>query len=232
MDEKTKLYVFEKKEVALIFIFMILIASTSFIFGIKIGKNYSFKEAGHTADDMKKVELLSTDEEHVESVIKSQKSDSKMMDSEAMKDLAFQKLKEKIDNEFSETTPEDINPGVEKEIEQVPLINQNKNSTTENAQKINSSIENKKNEIVRDQYSGKYTIQLGSHRGQEDAEKFADGFRVRGYNPIINEVKIKDRGIWYRVSIGVFDSIGPAKDYIVKEKSLFQDLDYVIGKFD
>ena len=66
----------------------------------------------------------------------------------------------------------------------------------------------------------------------EDAEKFANGFRVRGYNPVINEVEIENRGSWFRVSLGVFDTIEDTKEFIIKEKSLFQGMDYVIGRFD
>ena len=41
--------------------------------------------------------------------------------------------------------------------------------------------------------TGKYTIQLGSYNTVEEAKQFAEGFTVRGYNPIINEVKIEDK---------------------------------------
>ena len=85
---------------------------------------------------------------------------------------------------------------------------------------------------LRDQYRGKFTIQLGSYQSLRDAESFADGFRIRGYKPIINEVDIKKRGIWYRVSLGIFESVGKAKDYVLREKVLFKGQDYVIGKFD
>ncbi|CAN0060821.1 unnamed protein product [Chrysoparadoxa australica] len=85
---------------------------------------------------------------------------------------------------------------------------------------------------LKDKFSGKYTIQLGSHRSVEEAEAFAEGFKVRGYNPIINEVEIPNRGIWYRVSLGVFDTITDAKDYVKKEQSLFQGQDYVFVRFD
>lgn len=229
MDEKTKLYVFEKKEVALIFIFMILIASTSFIFGIKIGKNYSFKNAGLKEEDLKKIELLSSDEEQVQSLVEvDQKRKLESTDKQEIKDLAFQKLKEKIDSEFSggaevlEKKNDSAKPALMPKEEGDVLTDSPQSETKKTSNEI----------VIGDQYTGKFTIQLGSHRAADDAEKFADGFRIRGYNPVITEVKIKERGTWYRVSLGVFDSIGTAKEYIIKEKSLFQDLDYVIGKFD
>lgn len=81
-------------------------------------------------------------------------------------------------------------------------------------------------------YAGKFTIQLGSYDQVGDAQKFADGFRIRGYNPIINEVELKGRGTWYRVSLGVFDNASEAKEYILQEKTLFEGQDYVIARFD
>ncbi len=231
MEEKTKLYVFEKKEVALIFLFMLLIALTSFIMGIKIGKNYSYKVAGLTTDDRQKVELLSTEEEMVDQVVTEKKVQGEGSTSDAqLKDLAFQKLKEKIDKEFTQPAPE-AQPGpaektAEPEAAPVPA------AKAQASEAKAAAPQEEETQTPKDQYSGKYTIQLGSHRALADAEKFADGFRIRGYNPIITEVRIKERGTWYRVSLGVFGNITEAKDYIVKEKTLFEGVDYVIGRFD
>ncbi len=69
MNEKTKLLVFEKKEVFLIFVFVILVAITSFTIGIRIGKNYALKQSGITPGDVKNVaHLKSTEEEALESI--------------------------------------------------------------------------------------------------------------------------------------------------------------------
>lgn len=75
---------------------------------------------------------------------------------------------------------------------------------------------------------GKFTIQLGSYDTMEEAKQFAEGFTVRGYSPIINEVKIEGKGNWYRVSLGLFDSVDAAKDYIKGEQSLFAGQDHII----
>ena len=76
--------------------------------------------------------------------------------------------------------------------------------------------------------AGKYTIQLGSYETVEEAKQFAEGFTVRGYSPIINEVKIKGKGNWYRVSLGLFDNVEAAKAYIKTEQSLFSGQDHII----
>ena len=75
-------------------------------------------------------------------------------------------------------------------------------------------------------------MQLGSYRSYGDAEKFADGFRIRGYEPIIQEIEIKDKGMVYRVSVGAFANQNEANEYILSEKSLFQGQEYLIVKFD
>jgi len=76
--------------------------------------------------------------------------------------------------------------------------------------------------------AGKFTIQLGSYNNLEEAKQFAEGFTVRGYNPIINEVKISGKGLWYRVSLGLFNTVDEAKKYIRDEQSLFAGQDHII----
>ena len=78
--------------------------------------------------------------------------------------------------------------------------------------------------------AGKYTIQLGSYNTVDEAKQFAEGFTVRGYNPIINEVKISGKGTWYRVSLGLFDTVEEAKSYIKQEQSLFTGQEHVISE--
>src|SRR5690606_26807302 len=78
--------------------------------------------------------------------------------------------------------------------------------------------------------AGKYTIQLGSYNSMEEARQFAEGFTVRGYSPIINEVKIPGKGNWYRVSLGLFNTVDEAKTYIKSEQSLFSGQDHIIAE--
>jgi len=70
-------------------------------------------------------------------------------------------------------------------------------------------------------YIGKFTIQLGSFRTLNEAKNFSQGFLERGYRPIIREVEVRGQGVWYRVSLGVFETMNSASQYIQKEKSLF-----------
>jgi cell division protein FtsN len=232
--DKSKLVLFNKKEITLILVFVIVVAITSFTLGVKIGKKYSFQQHGYTASDQhlinrpKAMDLQSATEEKVHKVInKESETPSTETKQKAIINDTYEKLKKefsKLDEEQTSAPKANVNKKrVETKIAEPPAD-----------QNILDIVKKSKDTLIeenRDQYVGKYTIQLGSHQNLEEAEKFADGFKVRGYNPIINEVDIKNRGIWYRVSLGVFSTVSEAKKYIKQEDSLFQGQEYVIGKF-
>ncbi len=228
MDENTKLYVFSKKEVALIFLFLFLIALTSFAFGVKIGKDYSCEMAGITPQDKARVELLSGQEEKVNEVVEEIENKEAEPKEEELQNLN-QKLEEHIK---AETSGEGKRFEKKPEAEAAPEVDSGNQMVEPAPGTVVEEPQTKKPTTLKDQYSGKYTINLGSYRSLEEAEAFAEGFKVRGYNPIINEAELPNRGIWYRVSLGVFDTISDAKDFVKKEQSLFQGQEYIFYRFD
>jgi cell division protein FtsN len=217
MDDKTNLYVFEKKEVALIFVFMILIAVTSFVLGVKVGKSFTYNEVEHALDKVDQIEILSEQEEDANDVMnQNSRSDA---DSDFEEDV-HRRIEEHIKNEFE-------NEGIDVESQVVP------SETSDDllqGQPLESQSVSGPSDEQSEALRGKYTIQLSSHRSKNEAEEFAQGFEVRGYEPIINEVEVPNKGIWYRVSIGVFDTITKAKEYVLQERSLFQGEDYVFQR--
>lgn len=237
MDEKTKLYVFSKREVALIFLFMFLIALTSFVFGVKIGKSYSFQQAGLSPQDRQTVDLLSGEEEAVNDVVEESRKEAKESQKEMpeMKGPDLEDLNKKLERHIKTETdgpgkPAASRPQVEQPREKATeVVNQMVEPAP--AVEIPNEAETQPTSL-KDSFSGKYTVQLGSHRSLNEAEAFAEGFRVRGYDPIITEKEIPNRGIWYRVSLGAFDTITQAKDYVKKEDSLFQGQEYVFVRFE
>jgi cell division protein FtsN len=233
MDENTKLYVFSKREVALIFLFMFLIAITSFVFGVKIGKNYSYEQAGFTPEDRAKVELLSGQEEQVNEVVEERKAEE---DKGQLLDLN-KKLEERIKEETSGQGKRFENEQVNEPAPSEPSREEETpDSGNQMVEPVPGTVveqpETTRPSTSKDQYSGKYTIQLGSHRSLDEAQAFAEGFKVRGYNPIINEAELPNRGIWYRVSLGVFETVSEAKEFVKKEQSLFQGQEYIFYRFD
>jgi septal ring-binding cell division protein DamX len=198
MEENNKVIIFEKKEIILILIFVMVLIITCFTLGIRLGKKLALTEAGVKAEDVKQVELKSTDEEDVE---KTLSEGSQLSDEERLKKL-MEESKARLSDELSKFSSEE------------------KPSVSESA-----PTEEKQSKMV-----GKFTIQLGSYNNISEAKEFAEGFTVRGYNPIINEVTIEGKGTWYRVSLGLFNTSEEAKAYIKQEQTLFTGQDHVISE--
>jgi cell division protein FtsN len=226
MDDKTKLYVFAKKEVFLIFVFMILISLTSFLLGVKIGVNNSFEQSGYSIEDKQNVEILSPDEEKVSELqnVETSRSDQEAT-YKALKEKTDMSLKKKIESEFTQenskfnnTTPSENTMETSKK-DDIPVVEKNEREVHVPAK-------------ANDEFSGKHTIQVGAFPSLNEAESFAKGFKARGYTPIINEAVIPNRGTWYRVSLGVFDNVSDAKDYVMQHKSLFESSEYHFKQFD
>ncbi len=214
MEDKTKLYVFAKKEVFLIFVFMILISITSFLLGVKIGVNNSYEKTGYKKEDIQKVEILSPDEEKVGQLEKSSANTDEDT-YKALKEKTDLALEKKVEEEFSENAKVNTNTVVEASPE-TPV----------------KAPQEFKAPAAKDKLSGKYTIQVGSFPSVSEAEVFAKGFKARGYTTIINEKDLEHKGTWFRVSIGVFDNISEAKEYAIEHKSLFSSSEYRFSQFD
>lgn len=205
MEDNAKVFVFEKKEIFLIFVFVVIMSVTCFTLGVNLGKKLALDKSGVTAEDMKTVELKSTQEEDVEATMDA----PQLSDEEKLKQL-MEESKEKLNTELEQFSTQD--------------------PKAESAPAVAPAVQPKNEVSVANAQTGKYTIQLGSYATMDEAKQFAEGFTVRGYNPILNEVIIPEKGTWYRVSLGLFGSVAEAKEYVKKEATLFQGQDYVISE--
>ena len=223
MNEKTKLYIFTKLEMGLIFLFTLVIATIAFTFGVRLGRSYSFQYADLSPEDQRQIELLSGQEEKINELVENQ---TEINDENVIKmDEINRRLEEKIKAELS------TNSG--QSVAQAPSDTTPPNEAP-SASKASPEPERIENVQERENknYLGKHTVQLSSHRSRSEAEAFAEGFKVRGYDPIIHPVELPDRGVWYRVCIGVFDSVSEAKEFVKRERTLFQGQDHTFARFE
>jgi cell division protein FtsN len=214
MEDNSKLFVFDKKEVILIFIFSLLMALTAFTLGVRLGKNLSLNALNLAEDRPRETSttLKSVVEEKVEKLTQETNSEEKKVfdyDSrleeevrELLEENAVKKNKELDVPQKDETAKKDF---------------------------INSNL---KDQIYRPQgnISGKFTIQLAAFETKEEAENFADGFIVAGLDAVIFEAEIPRKGTWYRVGVGVFENMGQARQYLEDQKEFFLGKEYLINK--
>jgi cell division protein FtsN len=222
MEDNSKLFVFEKKEVALIFLFIVIISITAFTLGVRVGKKLVQERAGITPADIKTIELKSPKEEYVDEVMGTSRLDEVVGTQDDVQDEHL----EKIDQALKELKKSDFNP-------EPVTANEVSNDTSDLSSELGDQPVITAPAVVESAniLKGKFTIQLGSYDNVEDATNFAEGFVARGYDPIINQVQIAGKGTWFRVSLGTFETITQAKEYIKKEQTLFQGQDYIIKEF-
>jgi len=206
-----------------------------------MGSGYSFEKTGHNESDLemistpaKKIDFSSTEEESVKKMIDEQKAmpETKKEDiNKTVEESLKKKMIEEFNSENSKKFNNEAEPVKVNEVtpETSPVVMDDTPAVSD--QEVPAQVE-ENGVSSSDKFAGKYTIQLGSYQTVKEATDFAEGFKVLGYNPIINEVQIPSRGNWFRVSLGVFDSLVDAKSYLLKNKSLFSDRDYVLIQFD
>ena len=144
-------------------------------------------------------------------------------------DIKTVQLKSAVDESVEETLSEDTQLTDDDKLKK--LMDESKARLSDELEKFssNEASNSAPADISSDKsLFGKYTIQLGSYNTPEEARQFAEGFTVRGYSPILNEVRIEGKGTWYRICLGTFNNVDEAKDYIKKEQSLFAGQDHVI----
>lgn len=228
MEDNTKFYIFDKKEIALVFAFMLLVAAVAFVLGVKFGLNYSYDSSNLTASDRQKIELLSIKEEQVNDLLEKKEVRPKDEHQTAaeMKAHSVKNLKEEFERlDEVPAQQEDLEEGnIEKSLE-APV---DETPQAEAAPQVETAPVQES-----DPYKGKHTIRLASFRSLDDAKDFAGGFKSRGYTTIISDKNIPSKGgLWYRVSLGTFDSASEAKKYINDNQSLFATQDFRISTFD
>ena len=72
---------------------------------------------------------------------------------------------------------------------------------------------------------GKFTVQLGSFQNAQSAFDFEKKLNAKGYPSFIEKIDIPNKGTWYRVRVGSFNTKEKAKEYADKLKSK-EKLDY------
>ena len=209
MSEKTKLIVFAKKEILLLLVFFFLAVGISFTLGFRMGKDYSFLTT-HDPSDRQLVERTAQMKSTEEEVVERQQQEE-----------VEQQTKLAEPSEFTGDTNKMMEKHLQQKLrEEDSYVDSNPAGTVS----ADESIE----KANKEELAGKFTIQLGSFLSFSEAEEFAQGFKMRGYSPIVEKSEIPNKGTRFSVSLGSFDNQNEAKDYIAKERSLFISQDYFI----
>lgn len=209
MGTRKKILIFDKVEIFLLLLFIIVLTTVSFTLGLRVGKKITYQKDGFMEEDREKVVLKSVEEESVEKMvnertISKEKSEDQFYYHELKREL------DKLDKKESER----------KKADRMPQSLNMKMGTHGVAKSALTRESSKKIKIKKET---KYTVQLGVFSNREDAQKFSNGFSVRGHDPIIKVLNSRNR-MTYRVSLGEFTTDDQALRYTQEEQALFSGL--------
>lgn len=69
----------------------------------------------------------------------------------------------------------------------------------------------------------KFTIQVASFQDKARAEIVASSLKQKGYQPVISPKELPEKGIWYRVFVGDFESEEKARELLKTLKEDYKD---------
>ena len=195
---KTKKYEiqFTKKQILLTVIALISSFLMAFASGILIGNRF--------LDNRKTLELASSDQN---ALVKSHPPNNGS--SESSKNGHTEEKKNDTQFTFYETLPK---------RSEIPLAEDVKKAKASQEKRISSKkrrtkrVEPFDQDIVRKGY----TIQLGSFQQKEKAYALQNKLKKHGYLVYVTPKTIENKGIWYRVRMGNFDSPEEAQEWVSK----------------
>ena len=195
---KTKKYEiqFTKKQILLTVIVLISSFLLAFASGIFIGNQL--------LDNRKTLELDSSDQN---ALLKSHPPDNRP--SKSSKNSPTEEKKNDTQFTFYETLPQ---------RSQVPLAEEVKKAKASPGESISSTKSSGKSFAPFDQDMIKkgYTIQLGSFQQKEKAYALQNRLKKQGYLVHVTPKTIENKGIWYRVRMGSFNSPEEAQEWVSK----------------
>jgi len=236
MSDGPNVFVFSKKEVALILFIFMIATLVFFVLGVKIGKKFSYEKAQISNQDVSKLKLLSESEEKAESLLE-EASKSLQKEGEPTKPLTTadlapnadelnETLKSQLQEHLQEVPEQPINPAPPQEEKKEEKNIRNPSSVT------SAPISGDPLLYENKEHLGKYAIQLASFPKASEAEEFAEKIKLKGGAPLIHRVTSQDKRIWFRVNLGPFKTIQEAKNFLQTNEILMQGQDFILGKFD
>lgn len=187
---------FTKKQIFFTVIALISSFLLAFASGILIGNRF--------LDNKKTLELASSDQN---ALVKSPSSDNRP--SESSKNSHTEEKKNDTQFTFYDTLPE---------RSEIPLAEEVKKAKASQGKSTSSKKRGTKRFEQFDQDIARkgYTIQLGSFQQKEKAYALKSNLKKHGYIVYVTPKTIENKGIWYRVRMGNFNSPEEAQEWVSK----------------
>lgn len=201
MDQRQKLFIYDRKEMAVLVLLGIMVALFAFTLGVHLGKRVGSNNlAEHAAE--------ATPAQTVADAIPDRQDFVEQSDGVA--NAVDETLNQALHEEVARTgikldTPRQVELPTE-------TVSKNAGATDLGSRRPEPSVELKAIAAAsRPSPNGKFTLQVGSHRALTDAKEQIEALESLGEKPFLRPVMLEKKGKWYRVYVGGFESSSEAE---------------------
>ncbi len=213
-------------QIFLFFIGFVTLFTLVFVLGVVVGKGLSTRgqvEVAKKVEEQNSQDIeLSKDSEpeingnNIESEDEAAKQEEKKVENVVKKGVDEAQKEKEIEKE--EVTKK------ETPVKEVAKVNnEEEKPTSENNLGYEKKPERPKaigNTFPPTDPGGKFTVQVGSFKEKQGAEKILNSYRLKGYPAYMSTVQDAQNQSWYRIKIGTFSKRDTAKEYfeVLKKK--------------
>jgi cell division septation protein DedD len=178
MEQKQRLFIYDRKEMAVLILLAVMVAVFAFTLGVHLGKRVGGAEMAAPVAIQPSPAPTQPDEVPNRQDIAEQTPAAQQASDEA--------LNRELHDEVSRTgikmdTPRQVELPEKSRVKSIPAAN-------------------------RPTPHGKYTLQVGSHQKLDEANDQVEALEALGLKPFLRQVDLKAKGRWYRVYLGGFTS--------------------------
>lgn len=208
MDEKRKIFIYDRKEVGILILLGVGVALFAFTLGVHLGKQVIPKTTDAAKEDHAPEVVEAATPERPN---RNEVSDQVKNAPGAMKEALDESLRDEVAKtglQVEKPKPLAL-PEKAKAEHPTPEIGEDGHGAKKLPEKALSEKEEPATTVAA-KSGGRYALQVGSYPSRREADPTLNSLNEQGLKAHVQEVQLKGKGKWYRVLVGEYPSASEA----------------------
>jgi len=221
MDKKPRLFIYDRKEMGVLLLLILLIAVFAFTLGVHLGK-----QVGVPATHLDEVASVTSAATEPDSVPNRQDLTEQAPGAVPAADetLAREMHKEVVATGIRLDTPRPV---------ELPSNSKSLARTDTSAKPVHDEMsESSVPAAKRGSPAGKFTLQIGSHQKLLEAKDQIEALETLGLRPFLRGVDLKTKGKWFRVYLGGYQTRDEAEKAGARFRAQQMIQSFIVAKKD
>lgn len=216
MEKKQRLFIYDRKEIAVLLLLSVTVAAFAFTLGIHLGKRVGGRATAPTVGQLTPVGTVADKLPNRQEMVEHAK-DSQF--------LAEETLNQSLHDEVTRTG---VRLDVPRQIE-LPSKAKAKNAGATTQAPVQVPAPAPEKHVVTEP-NGRFTLQIGSYPAERDADDKIKVIAKAGLKAFARPAEIKGKGKWFRVYVGGFNSKEQAEEAGAKYRTEHLIDTYIVAK--